>query len=408
MDADALVRKVRSQATRLVEQQQSLMVALAYGQLCERRLLQLAPEHSLPLTAEMVEAAGREDALAPAVAQAAAMQADLAAALRRAEVAESESDALLRAHAGGGESGGGGGGGGAKQHEATRAARAPKTRDAPAAAGSVAAARRNPVSIESLRVERAQLQRALRTARDEIDELKRVAFREAAEARKALEEAGRAMGLPSGAAAILKQHASSERRMGELSAALSESERHAKEGASAAAEARAALEASKAEGAKVLDEISTLRAQLGQSSERADAAERRAAVAEEACAEEGTNRAAVRARPVASPLRSRTCAAQPAPVPTPRRPCVAIAQLVRVRACPTPTSRLTLRARSPAARTPARPSLPHPTSFPTVPHRLAASPPCASPPGRHTTLPCASLWRATSSCSRRLSGRPPG
>ena len=51
----ALVAKIQSQARRLVEQQQQLLAALAYGQLCERRVLQLSPGHALPLTAEMLD-----------------------------------------------------------------------------------------------------------------------------------------------------------------------------------------------------------------------------------------------------------------------------------------------------------------------------------------------------------------
>ena len=51
---DAL-EKVRQQARRLVEQQQQLQCALAYGKLCERRILQLQPDHALPLTAEHIK-----------------------------------------------------------------------------------------------------------------------------------------------------------------------------------------------------------------------------------------------------------------------------------------------------------------------------------------------------------------
>ena len=53
---DALVGKVRSQARRLLVQQQQLQVALAYGKLCEQRILQLCAGHPLPVTAAMVQA----------------------------------------------------------------------------------------------------------------------------------------------------------------------------------------------------------------------------------------------------------------------------------------------------------------------------------------------------------------
>ena len=51
----SLEDKVRMQARRLVEQQQQLQAALAYGKLCEQRIAQLLPGHALPLTPDAVQ-----------------------------------------------------------------------------------------------------------------------------------------------------------------------------------------------------------------------------------------------------------------------------------------------------------------------------------------------------------------
>ena len=152
------------------------------------------------------------------------------------------------------------------------------------AANSSTTSGRGGTSIEALRLERTKLQKALREAREEVATVRRHADRDIAEAHRALEEAGLAAGLPQGAGQILQAHAASERRLGELGAALEESERKGREAASEAAALREALQRTEHECARASNAEETLRRQLEESARRAEEA-RRGAEEERATAE---------------------------------------------------------------------------------------------------------------------------
>ena len=279
--------KVQQQARRLVEQQRQLVVALQYGQLCERRIKQLAPGHALPLKAEMLDepsAAGEAD------------YSELLDAMRtRAERAEAE-NGLLRAAAAERRSEGGQARpfSAAASTQASRAKRLPtneKSTEKAAPAGptpqpSPPARRSGGGTIESLRVERAALQKALRESREEANKLREASVESEREARRAMEEAGRAAGLPAGAAQILREHAASERTISDLQAALRESEKLQRRAAHEAVGLRTSVE-------EQGDELELLGGALQEVTRRAEVAEQSLKEAEEAANEEGSGRSAL-------------------------------------------------------------------------------------------------------------------
>ena len=268
-----LERKVQQQARKLLVQQQSLLASLSYGQLLERRLRQLVPEHPLPLTPEMLQDSELDSALTEPAARLASLEAALSTMTERAKRAEAECEALRSQSTGAAPApsssrSGPGGASTARPASAgsscaaarpTAASRARKQAPAAAppassasaaftattasstvgwcsvgaggAANSSTTSGRGGTSIEALRLERTKLQKALREAREEVATVRRHADRDIAEAHRALEEAGLAAGLPQGAGQILQAHAASERRLGELGAALEESERKGREAA---------------------------------------------------------------------------------------------------------------------------------------------------------------------------------
>jgi hypothetical protein len=209
---DAL-EKVRQQARRLVEQQQQLQCALAYGKLCERRILQLQPDHALPLTAEHIKQQQEEPRPRPGLppkpqpsggGSETVPSSELDAMRERAELAEA---ALARAR-----------GRLPARRSPTRAANAgePSTSGADGSSGSSG---RTATAEDQLQIASVEaLREALRAAREETERQRKVAATAARESMKALEEAARTAGMPNGSAQVLRAHAASERTINELKA----------------------------------------------------------------------------------------------------------------------------------------------------------------------------------------------
>ena len=205
--SDAL-EKVRQQARRLVEQQQQLQCALAYGKLCERRILQLQPDHALPLTAEYIKQQQQEPRPRPGLplkpqpsggGGETVPNSELDTMRERAELAEA---ALARAR-----------GRLPARRSPTRAAAAgePSTSGADGSSGSSGSTAAAEDQLQIASVE------ALRAARKETERQRKVAATAARESMKALEEAA---GMPNGSAQVLRAHAASERTINELRAAV--------------------------------------------------------------------------------------------------------------------------------------------------------------------------------------------
>ena len=311
MTDDALSAKVQQQARKLLEQQAALLASIAYSQLVERRLQQLVPSHPIPVTMDMMEEAkALNDVRVEPASRLASLEASLAAMTQRAELAESECEALrngrepmprqqpppqpssappaptssadcavARTTA-------------ASRARQLKAQPRPSTAAAAnsaagtavvvsssAAGGGSGGGGRVAPSIESMRIERTKLQKALRESREEVLAVRRNAERDIAEARRALEAAGVAAGLPHGAGTILHEHAASQRRLGELSAALDESERRARKLSDEANELREALSSTQSQAARAAEEAA-----------RADEAERQLAATEETSLEEASGR----------------------------------------------------------------------------------------------------------------------
>ena len=212
---DAL-EKVRQQARRLVEQQQQLQCALAYGKLCERRILQLQPDHALPLTAEHIKQQQEEPRPRPGLppkpqpsggGSETVPSSELDAMRERAELAEA---ALARAR-----------GRLPARRSPTRAANAgePSTSGADGSSGSSGSSGRTATAEDQLQIASVEaLREALRAAREETERQRKVAATAARESMKALEEAARTAGMPNGSAQVLRAHAASERTINELKA----------------------------------------------------------------------------------------------------------------------------------------------------------------------------------------------
>ena len=221
MAPSALQAKVQQQARKLLVQQQSLMSALEYSQLLERRLRQLVPDHPLPLTPEMAEESELDSAMTEPSARLAAARGgtlddDRARAQRRGGVRGA--GGARWATASGSRTGGeppvteataaaaSSGKSVARPTAASRRRQQEASRPSPpssasasstfvhqpmtcgwcstggakaaassSTAGSGAPAKRpaGQQSIESLRLERTKLQNALRDSREEVANLKR-------------------------------------------------------------------------------------------------------------------------------------------------------------------------------------------------------------------------------------------
>ena len=202
--AAAILEKVRQQARRLVEQELQLQCALAYGKLCERRILELQPGQALPLTAEHIKQQQDEPRPRPGLplkpqpsggGGETVPNSELDTMRERAELAEA---ALARVR----------GRLPARLPTLAAAAGEPSTSGADGSSGSSAAAE-DQLQIASVE--------ALRAARKETERQRKVAATAARESMKALEEAA---GMPNGSAQVLRAHAASERTINELRAAV--------------------------------------------------------------------------------------------------------------------------------------------------------------------------------------------